>query len=239
MSRIERIGEATLYLGDCAAILPTLPKVDAVITDPPYGMAWNTNSARFSGNEQEYKRGLGRSDWGAIQEDDEPFDPVPWLAFDKVILWGANHYAQRLPVGTTLVWVKKDDHLFGTWLSDAELGWQKGGHGVYVFRRSFPPPVRIAQNDGLQAAHPTQKPLELMAWCIERLGLPRLILDPYMGSGTTGVATVHMGLSFIGIEREPRHFDTACRRIERAYKQRPLFEAEPQPKPEQGNLLTA
>jgi DNA modification methylase len=224
------IGDATLYLGDCAEILPTLGKVDAVITDPPYGMSWNTDSTRFSGGEaitnrfkQQSARGVGRDDWGAIHQDDEPFDPAPWLAYPKVIMWGANHYAQRLPVGTTLVWLKKSDHLFGTFLSDAELGWQKGGYGVYVHRKSFPPPSRIAENDGIRAAHPTQKPVGLMAWCIERLGKPETILDPFMGSGTTGVASIQLGRKFIGIEREPKYFDIACRRIEQAVSQGQLF----------------
>lgn len=234
--RIEIIGDATLYLGDCTEILPTLGKVDAVVTDPPYGMVWDTDSKRFSGGEK--KRGNGRDDWGAIHQDDQPFDPAPWLAFPKVIVWGANHYAQRLPVGTTLVWLKKDDHLFGTFLSDAELGWQKGGHGVYAFRKSFPPPSRVAENDGRQAAHPTQKPVALMAWCIDRIGRPRVVLDPFMGSGTTGVAAMQLGCGFIGIEREAKYFDIACRRIEQAANQGHLF-APPSPQPQQLGLEAA
>jgi site-specific DNA-methyltransferase (adenine-specific) len=226
------IGNARLYLGDCLEILPTLPKVDAVITDPPYGMSWNTDSKRFTGGQRITNKGEGRDDWGAIQEDGKPFDPAPWLRFDKALMWGANHYAQRLPVGTTLVWLKKDDHLFGTFLSDAEIGWHKGGHGVYAFRKQFPPPSRIAENDGISPAHPTQKPIELMVWCIERLGRPSAVLDPYMGSGTTGVAAARLGCSFTGIEREPKYFDIACRRIEQAQAQGKLFEPE-QTKPEQ------
>lgn len=235
MSRIEKIGDATLYLGDCMEILPTLPKVDAVVSDPPYGMNWNTDSTRFTGGQ--HKRGHGRDDWGAIQEDAAPFDPSPWLAYPACVLWGANHYAQRLPVGTTLVWLKKDDHLFGTFLSDAELGWQKGGYGVYAFRKQFPPPSRMAENDGAQVAHPTQKPIALMAWCIERVGHAETILDPYMGSGSTGVAAIQLGRKFIGIEREPKYFDVACARIAKAYAQRPLFDAEPAPQPKQEALL--
>ena len=230
------IGDATLYCADCMDILPTLPKVDAVITDPPYGMDWDTDSKRFSGGARDYQRGPGRDDWGAIQQDAQPFDPAPWLCFPKVILWGANHFGQRLPVGTTLVWVKKDDHLFGTFLSDAERGWQKGGHGVYVHRKSFPPPSRIAESDGLQAAHPTQKPIALMAWCIERLGKPERILDPFMGSGTTGVAAIQLGRSFIGIEREPKYFDIACKRIEQAVAQGQLFAPEPVKQVQEGLL---
>jgi site-specific DNA-methyltransferase (adenine-specific) len=86
--------------------------------------------------------------------------------------------------------------------------------------------------------HPTQKPVALMAWCVEKTKA-KSILDPFMGSGTTGVAAIQHGRQFIGIEREPRYFDIACRRIEQAYKQRPLFEAEPQPKPVQLGLEAA
>jgi site-specific DNA-methyltransferase (adenine-specific) len=222
--RKEIIGRATLFLGDCLQALAALPSFDAVITDPPYGMGADTDSKRFSGGQAEHNRtrGCGR-DWEPVIGDDRPFDPAPWIGFDKVVLWGCNHYAQRLPVGTTLVWIKKDDHLFATWLSDAEIGWQKGGHGVYCFRKSFPPPVRIIEYDGIVAAHPTQKPIGLMAWCIERLKRPGVILDPYMGSGTTGIAAVTMGLQFVGVEIHEPYFDVACDRIERAQRQERLF----------------
>jgi len=219
--RREVIGDATLYLGDCLEILPTLPKVDAVITDPPYGMGWNTDSTRFTGGQ--HKRGEGRDDWGVIAQDATPFDPSPWLQFDRVVMWGANHYAQRLPVGTTLVWIKKADHLFESFLSDAEVGWQKGGHGVYCHRKQFPPPSRMAEYNGVDVAHPTQKPVGLMGWCIERLQRPDTVLDPFMGSGTTGVACMNLGRKFIGIEIEPKYFDIACERIENAQRQARMF----------------
>jgi site-specific DNA-methyltransferase (adenine-specific) len=220
MARVETIGDCQLWLGDCREILPTVPRVDAVVTDPPYGMGWNTDSTRFSGG-QRVDRGEGRSDWGAIKQDAEPFDPLPWLQFDHVVMWGANHYAARLPIGTTLVWLKKAPHLFETFLSDAEIGWQKGGHGVYCHFEQFPPPSRMAEHDGT-VAHPTQKPIGLMSWCIERTRAAT-ILDPFMGSGTTGVAAVKLGRKFIGIEIEPKYFDIACRRIEQAYAQPDLF----------------
>lgn len=222
--RVEHIGPHSLYLGDCREILPTLGQVDAVVTDPPYGMAWNTDSTRFSAGA--IKRGKGRGDWGAIKQDATPFDPAPWLAFDECILWGANHYAARLPIGTTLVWMKKAPHLFGTFLSDAEVGWQKGGHGVYCHYEQFPPPSRMAEHDGTAAAHPTQKPIGLMSWCIGRVK-GETILDPFMGSGTTGVAAVRLGRTFIGIELDERYFDIACKRVAEAMRQPDMFVAAP------------
>lgn len=210
-------GRYTLYHGDCLEILPTLEagSVDAVVTDPPYGMGHDTDSKRFSGGQRIVGRGEGRDDWGEIANDDKPFDPAPWLAFDRVVLWGYNHFAQRLPVGTTLVWIKKDDHLFGTFLSDCELAWMKGGHGVYAYRKQFPPPSRMAENNGV-VAHPCQKPIGLLGWCMERAKVPTggLVLDPYCGSGTTGVACVKTNRRFIGIEIEERHCEIAARRIE-------------------------
>ena len=119
--RTETIGACTLYLGDCRDIAPTLVGVEAVIPDPPYGMKWNTDSTRFSGGENNNRKiGAGRSNWGAIIGDEVEFDPAPWLAYDEVILWGANHYGGQLPVGTTLVLVKRNDAAFGSFLSDAE-----------------------------------------------------------------------------------------------------------------------
>ncbi len=247
VSRIETIGDCTLYLGDCLEILPALGKeclekpcrssvacggfgycrlknIWAVVSDPPYGMNYDTNSTRFTGT-----RGGNHKDWGGITSDNEDFDPSPWLDFGQVILWGSNHYAQRLPVGTTLVWIKRLDSAFGTFLSDAEIAWEKGGHGVYCKRGPFP------QSIAADREHPAQKPVGLMRWCVERTD-GETILDPFMGSGTTGVACVNLGRKFIGIEIEPKYFDIACRRIEEAYRQPRLF-AEPLPKPKQETLL--
>lgn len=216
--RTEVIGNATLYLADCREVVPALPEIEALVTDPPYGMGWNTDSTRFSSD----SCGQGREDWKPIAGDAEPFDPSPWLDYPKVVLWGANHFAQRLPVGTSLVWIKKPDHAFGTFLSDCELGWMKGGHGVYAHREQFPPPSRKAENFGV-TAHPTQKPVRLMTWAIQKTKAIGLVCDPYMGSGTTGVACAALGLPFVGIEIEPRYFDIAVDRIGVAHANGRLF----------------
>ena len=224
--REEIIGACTIYNADCREVLPTLPPDVAVVSDPPYGMGWDTDSTRFTGG-QRVGRGEGRSDWGSIRQDSEPFNPEPWLRFKEVVLWGANHYAAKLPIGTTLVWLKKAPHLFETFLSDAEVGWQRGGYGVYCHFEQFPPPSRMAENAGT-TAHPTQKPIGLMSWCIERTK-GHTILDPFMGSGTTGVACVKLGRRFIGVEIEEKYFSIACRRIEAATRQGDLFIEQPKP----------
>jgi DNA modification methylase len=221
-----------LRLGDCLEILPTIEagSVTAVVTDPPYGMRTNTNSRRFSGGvygEKRYggngDRGMGR-EWDLIQGDDQPFDPSRWLEFPKVIMWGSNHYAASLPVGTSLVWIKKSDDLFGTFLSDAEIGWMKGGHGVYCFRKEFPPPSRMYENHG-KVAHPTQKPVKLMLWCFKKLKLKEgdTVLDPYAGSGTTAIACIRAGLNFIGCEIHEPYFLVAQKRIAAEQAKMSLF----------------
>ena len=217
------IGRATLYLGDCLEILPTLPKVDAVITDPPYGIKLNTDNSRFSGGSAGNiaKRGGGIGSAGGVPVigDDKPFDPSFLLHYGtSQVVWGWNNFAENLPRGTCLVWIKRLDPAFGSFLSDAELAWFSKGCGVYC--------KRDLTNNAIACdrQHPTQKPVGLMAWCIEKAGNPDSILDPYMGSGTTGVAAVQMGRKFIGIEIDPRYFDIACRRIDAAQRQRSLFD---------------
>jgi site-specific DNA-methyltransferase (adenine-specific) len=210
--KIERIGDAVLYLGDCYTIAPVV--ADAVISDPPYGMNYNTDSTRFS-----LKRGGNKANWGGITGDTVPFEPGRWLNYERVILGGANHYTPRLPVGTTLVWIKRLDGAFGTFLSDAEVAWMKGGHGVYCKRGPFP------QSIASDREHPSQKPVELMEWCIEKAKVPAggVVFDPFMGSGSTGVACANLGRKFIGVEIESRYFDIACERIAAAYAQGRLF----------------
>ncbi len=109
----------TIYNADCRDVLPSLSKVDLVLTDPPYGMSNNADYSRFSGGNT--RRGPGTKH-ANIEGDSEPFDPSPWLQFEKVILWGANHFWGALPAGGCLVWIKRNDPAFGTFLSDADKG---------------------------------------------------------------------------------------------------------------------
>jgi site-specific DNA-methyltransferase (adenine-specific) len=178
-----------------------LPRDAAVVSDPPYGMAWDTETTRFSGGT--VKRGPGRGEGFDVIGDTQPFDPSPWLGYPEVILFGSNHYGQRLPVGTTLVWVKRNDEAFGSFLSDAEVAWMKGGHGVYCYR-SIRGPGRTD--------HPTQKPVDVMRWCIAKTKAGT-ILDPYAGSGTTLVAAKSLGRQAVGVECVERYAEVAARRL--------------------------
>lgn len=230
--RREVIGDCELWLGDCRELGHHLNPRAAIVSDPPYGMGWDTDCSRFSGGTNPHRRkdGGGGRDYGApIAGDAEPFDPTPWLSFRECILWGANHFGARLPVGTTLIWIKRLDVAFGSFLSDAEVAWMKGGHGVYC-RRDL-------TNYSLAGdrVHPSQKPVGIMEWCVGKTKAD-LIADPYMGSGSTALACIALGRRFIGIELDERHFETALRRIEQAYRQPRLFQ-EPAPRPVQEALL--
>ena len=227
--RVETIGDCTLYLADCIDVLPTLGKVDAVVTDPPYGIGLDTNNTRFSGGHPDSvsKRGYGRKYDTPILGDDQAFDPAHLLIAPIVVIWGWNNFPDALPRGTGLVWIKRNDDAFGSFLSDAELGWMNRGHGVYCFRD--------LSNAGIarERAHPTQKPLPLMEWTLRQAKVSGVVCDPYMGSGTTGVACVRRGLKFIGIEKHEPYFDIACERIRKAYSQPDFFvERPPAPKQE-------
>ena len=222
MSYVQKvtIGDATLYQADCAVLLPTLGKVDAVITDPPYGI-------KRDGKPQSTSSHGGHKGYEFTGWDQKPpgADVFALLlsAADCQIIWGANFYPQHLPPSMGWLFWDKGQRISQ---SDGELAFTNMPKALRVFTLNR---ASIAQ-DG--AVHPTQKPLALMRWCIDQAGNPETILDPFMGSGTTGVAAVQMGRKFIGIEREPKYFDIACKRIEQAHAQGQLF-APVQPKPEQ------
>jgi DNA modification methylase len=212
-------------------ILPTLGNVDAVITDPPYGINLNTDSTRFSGGTAGHigKGGnrIGTANGAPIHGDADDFDPSFLLDLSEhQIIWGWNNFPDKLPRGACLVWLKRLDPAFGSFLSDAETAYLSKGHGVYC-RRDL-------TNNAItnERGHPTQKPVGLMVWCLEFFPKAETILDPFMGSGTTGVACIQLGRKFIGIEREPKYFDIACKRIEQAVSQGQLF-APVAPKAEQ------
>lgn len=212
MSAMETIGSATLYHGDCRDILPTLAGIQAIVSDPPYGMKWNTDTRRFGCGQRtgRDRSGQGRA-WKAVAGDDQPFNPGFLLTYPQVILWGFNHYPQHLQRGGALVWLKRYDSGFGSFLSDAEIAWTNIGRGVYCRRDTS------LQGESTAKCHPTQKPLGLMQWC---LGFTKgLVADPYMGSGTTGCAAVALGRQFVGIESDQDYFDIACERIERSRRE--------------------
>ena len=209
MTRVEKIGNATLYLGDCMEVLPTLGKVDAVITDPPYGIGQDGGAQRTRGSKRTNGEKMG---WDAGRPEPAVFELMEG-AGDVRVYWGGNYFADYLPA--TMGWLYWEKRMGGDF-ADGELAWTSQHRALRQF--SY-----FKKNKGDE--HPTQKPVELMRWCIQMCrNEPKTILDPFMGSGTTGVAALQLGRSFIGIEREPKYFDIACRRIEQAHAQGQLFE---------------
>ena len=191
------IGRAKLALGDCRDILPSLERVDLVCTDPPYGIGI-THSNRLA-----VSRGMGGKSW-----DDET--PTPDFIAEMVakgeqaIVWGGNYF--QLPATRCiLVWDKNND---GRDFADLEMAWTNLDAVARIFRKR---PMNMDNGK----VHPTQKPIELMRWCLRKTEA-KTVLDPFMGSGTTGVAAIHLGRSFVGIERDPDYFEIAVRRIREA-----------------------
>ena len=232
MSRKEVIGGCELFLGDCREILPTLAGIDAVVSDPPYGIGYQ----RGAGGKGKQRLRSGRNDESPIVGDDVPFDPSPWMEW-PCILWGANHYAYSLPHGRWLAWNKLGGLEPWDDFSDVEFAWQNTRAADRIFSLLWKGLVQAEKVGNGERWHPTQKPIGLMAWCLKQLpdGC-HTILDPFMGSGTTGVACVKLGRRFIGIEIDQGYFDIACRRIEAATKQPDLFIDQP-PKPQQLSLM--
>ncbi len=203
------IGRATLYCGDAREIVPTLGKVDAVVTDPPYGIGEAAGANKSRG-----KLAVAK-DYGNDAWDNKPI-PADLLAAVRNagrwnIIFGGNYY-DCPPAKCWLVWDKVNgDNDF----ADCELAWTNLPKAVRQIRYMWNGMLR--EQGAQRGDHPTQKPLEVMRWCIGHLPEPNdTILDPFAGSGTTGVAAVQMGKAFIGIEREPRYFDAMCRRIAEA-----------------------
>lgn len=208
--RVEKIQDCTLYLGDCAEIMPTLGRVDAVVTDPPYGIGEsdkNFASRSKLANADKYVR----SEWDKEPPAQEVIDLMRSISKHQIIFGG--NYFHLPPTSCWLVWDKQNGN---NDFADCELAWtnlKKAVRRVYWRWNGM-----IRKGDDVRE-HPTQKPEGVMAWCLTHIPDASTILDPFMGSGTTGVACVKAGRSFIGIERDAAYFDIACRRIEEAYRQ--------------------
>jgi DNA modification methylase len=230
--RVEHIGNATLYMANCMEVLPTLPRVDAVITDPPYGIGADKGkkgAIPFKGGKA-YEMAYYPDNVWDNERPSRDMVLATVRAGAVAILWGGNYFADYLQAQGRWLWWDKCQTMPS--YGDGELAWTN-------LPQTTPKKFVWANNkifaDRIERHHPTQKPLELMAWCMSFIGDAETVLDPFMGSGTTGVAAIQCGKVFTGIEIEPKYFDIACRRIEQAQKQGALFKHE-EPKAEQLTL---
>lgn len=237
MSRVEVIGNATLFLGDCREILPTVGHIGTILTDPPYGQRLKVNVTGRETGETRHTASGGRNfrkpkAFPPIIGDDGDFDPAHLLDLaDHVVIWGAHMFHHRLPMGGWLVWDKVPNGKRRD-QGDGECAWINRAGPVRLFRFLWDGlsieggyETRVERNGPAQVArtHPTQKPVDLMAWCLAEAGSVGPVCDPYMGVGATGIAAVRAGLAFVGIEIEERYFDIACKRIEDAQRQGDMF----------------
>ena len=225
--RHERIGDCDLYLGDCLEVMPGLGRFDAVVTDPPYGLGklWSGGG------------GTSKSSWKFNPKEAQGWDTSApqWLpkviGATPAIVWGGNY--MTFPISRA--WLVWDKGIPDFTTGHSELAWTNLNMPVRNFRLC--PNVMTPSGKDGKKQHPTQKPVALMRWCLGFLPNAETILDPFMGSGTTGVACVQLGRRFTGIELDPDYFDIACRRIEAAVAEPRLALPEPEQKPMQETLL--
>jgi DNA modification methylase len=228
------IGRATLYLGDCRDILPTLGKVDAVVTDPPYVLSeagpgdshFGMSLSKF--DSADYKRIVSGFDLEVFDELAgicEPFNLFCFCSNRQVSQIMAYHEG-RGRATTLCVWHKTNAAPFanGVWRGDIEYCVHARASGA-VFVGNAQEKKKVWEHPIVQDdAHPTVKPLPIVKRLVSICSNPeQTILDPFVGSGTTGIAAVQLGRNFIGIEKDERHFATACKRIEDAQRQGSLF----------------
>ena len=218
MRREERIGDCRLILGDCLEVMPTLGQVDAVVTDPPYGIGADEAAAKNKGKWG--WRFYGDSAWDRDRPSQAVFRAV-LNASGQHIIWGGNYFTDFLPPSMRwLIWDKGQRDFS---LADFEMAWTSQNKASRIFDY---PRAKALQDE---KKHPTQKPVALMEWCLGFLPKAETILDPFMGSGTTLVACAKLGRKGIGIEIDPGYFDIACRRVEEAYRQPDMFVEPPKP----------
>ena len=225
------IGNAELWHGDCREVL-SLVTADACVTDPPYGIAYMHSGGG---------KGVGakRNHSIPIHDDNKLFDPAHLLGFQIVLMFGADHYRDKLPKGGTLIaWDKHRGIGPNDSFADAEFAWTNLKIKRNVIRYLWKGiACEKAGEEGGRRWHPTTKPQGVMRWCLEQMPQAYVIFDPYMGSGSTGCAAVALGRAFIGVEIDRKYFDMACERIENAQRQGAMLLPVADAQPKQGALL--
>ena len=209
------IGNAELWHGDCREILPTLPECDLILTDPPYGPGIDGQKQSVNKNPKHNRKAHEFLGWDSETPERFVFELLRYKSKGQIV-WGGNYFVDKLP-HPTKGWLFWDKGQRGLTMSDGELAWTSFDFPTRAFTANR---VEI-QTDG--AEHPTQKPARLMVWCLSLVPDAETVCDPFMGSGTTGVACANLGKAFTGIERERKYFDIACERIARAQAQERLF----------------
>lgn len=204
------IGNATLYCGDCLEILPTLGKVDAVVTDPPFGVG---NFVQTTGRIMGRGSNKGKAvEWNESAPPKKAFDEMRRLSTHRIV-WGANFFNCFEDRGGAIVWLK-DQKMPN--FSKADIASCTHYQKTEIVRIPW---TNFTVTHRAQSDHPCERPVALYEWCIDYLPPCESFLDPYMGSGSVGVACMNLERKFIGIEIEPRYFDIACERIENAQRQ--------------------
>jgi DNA modification methylase len=194
---------AVIYHGDCRELIPHVGAVDAVLTDPPYGI----NAARTRNSQKWGWRDYAAEGW----DRERPDVALLRMVIDKaphVVIWGGNYFVEALPLLPAAKWLIWDKGQTDFSLADCEMAWcsWEGAIRRLAYARG------TAMKDGKQ--HPTQKPEALMVWCLSQFPVEaRTVLDPFMGSGTTLVACKRLGRRAIGIEREESYYEIAADRL--------------------------
>ncbi len=209
------IGDCRLILGDCREVLPFLDRHDLLLTDPPYGIGIDGQKERVNRNPKHNRKAHEFMGWDSETPDRFVFELMRYKSHGQIV-WGGNYFIDKIPCPTK-GWLFWDKGQRGLTMSDGELAWTSFNFPLRAYTLN-----RVALQEGGGTDHPTQKPLRLMTWCISLVPDAITVLDPFMGSGTTGVACDRMGKRFTGIEREPKYFASACERIENAYRQTKL-----------------
>jgi site-specific DNA-methyltransferase (adenine-specific) len=206
-----------LYHGDCLEIMPQIEPVDLVLTDPPYGVSMLRGDSKIKER---------------IHGDDKIPD-VGWMANHEAIVWGGNQFCHQLPISSGwFVWFKYAPEMSRH--SQAEIAWTNTCKTVRHYAQQYTGFMRAIDGH----FHPTQKPVKLFVWCLNRSKTNGLVLDPYLGSGTTAVACEQLNRRWIGIEISEKYCEIAAKRIERERQQLKLFQPEAsKPKPEQKSLF--